>query len=71
MQSLSARERACLTYIKHHPDSDAADHFSQGLLDKLTSRGLIESHTSTAYPALPTRTGYRLSPKGHAAVDSG
>lgn len=68
-QSLSAEEQACLLFLTRHPDADPALRYDRAVLDSLASRGFIERVAAHAYPGLPARADYRLTPKGRAALD--
>ena len=66
---LSAAALACLRYLSHYPDAELFQ-FDGQVVRRLLAEGMVEQGLQLAYPVLPQRYRYRLTPKGRTVLNA-
>ena len=62
-------ELACLRHLVQYPEDDLSQ-FSQAVVDRLVSAGLVDSVPTTVLPILPQSRRYRLTSRGRAVISA-
>ncbi len=69
LAGLSEGELACLRHLIQYPD-DGLSHFSESVVERLVSAGLVDSVPTTVLPILPQSRRYRLTSRGRAMISA-
>jgi len=67
VESLTHEELTCLRRLGRQAD-DGQQVCSQGVLDRLVIKGLVEQRPLLVLPIQPQRYGYQLTPAGRALL---